>query len=553
MNNLLQLNPTPMPEHLLQAILTSGKQPLRCARTKNEAGGIHEGGRNDTLFRHAVALHHKGVSEEGIRSSVHAINESDCDPMLHASEVDSIVDGVLRYEPDVRVNFTLTDVGNVEKFVAAQKGEVKHCFTRKRWFIWNNKRWEEDVTGRLIHRIVEWLKILEATPIDENDERSHGEKFKKHVRRTQAKARIEAIEWLSRPHCAMQEKMWDTNPHLINFDNGTLNLETLILQPHNKSDFITNMLGYSFDPAAQCPVFDQFLSRIFVDDAEGAAFVEDLMGYSLLGNPKEQKAFFFFGNGGNGKSTLMEVMLELHDSYGTATQPTTFVQRTNSSARNDLAKLAHKRLVSAPEINEGDKIDEMLLKQVTGGDTVTARFLYGEYFDFIPKFVLIFTANNLPQVKGVDEGIWRRIIVIPFLVQIPESEQNKSIKNALKREMPGIFNMALRGLARYRERGLKIPLSVERATAQYRNEANKMAEFIEDCAKLAPRHKAICSDLHKAYAAWARANGHPTLLPRDIRLILPRYGYEIRRLHGGIDHYIGIDIDKDAPKAHDEI
>lgn len=548
MTNLSLLKPTPMPAHLLQ-MLRNKKRPQPVMTTsESRAGAILEGSRNDALFRHAVALRHKGLSKQAISDSIHAINRADCNPPLGDDEVDTVIKGVLEYTPNSSTTFNPTDVGNAEGFVNSQNGEIKHCFTRKRWLIWNGKYWKEDETKEVIQRLVAWLKLMESVPINPNDdvaEIARKNSRKKHYQRTQAKARVEAAEWLARSHpeCAMRGSEWNLQHHLLNLTNGTYNLATYTLQPHSKADLITNILGYGFDATAQSLEFQQFLDRIFAGDSEGTNFIVDLMGYSLLGEPREQKAFIFTGNGGNGKSTLLATLLELHGSYGVAAQPTMFAQRNTSGTRNDLARLVGKRLVSAPEINNGDKIDEMLLKQVTGGDAISARFLYAEYFDFVPQFVLIFTANNLPQVRGIDDGIWRRIVVVPFVVQIPEDTQNKGLKDALKKELSGIFNLALDGLRRYRARGLVLPESVRRATDRYRNEANNLDEFISERGIVSADRYIRCSEFHDAYAGWANARQYPALSKSDIRLLMPQKGYTIRKRHGGIESYEGIDIE----------
>lgn len=554
MNNI-PIEPVPLPDHLLKA-LTELKKPGQRPRLITDKGNaeekIEEGSRNDFLFREAIGQLHRGVAPDALRASVRAINRHQCHPPLADMEVDQLIENVLGYQSDHKVNHTQTDIGNADKFVESQRGEIKYCFSRKNWLIWNSRYWEEDGVKATNRRIVDWLKMLEATPLptaSDCDEEKRQNQLKKHIKRSQSKARIEAIEWISRfhPECATKHSFWDKDSKLINMRNGTYNLVTQTLQPHKKADNITHMLDFDYDASASCHTFRSFLSRIFDGDEATINFIIDMMGYSLLGEPVEQKAFFFHGGGANGKSTLAELIIGLHGSYGVAAQPTAFVHRSSERVRNDLARLAGKRFVCATEINDADRLDESLLKQVTGGDTLSARFLYGEYFNFRPQFVLVFTANNLPQIRGVDDGIWRRVVVIPFEVQIPEDEQDNHLGAKLRAEMSGIFNLTIEGLERYQRDGVRLPDSVIDATSDYRRDANKVRDFIGERCLIRSNARVLNSGFHKAYFEWARQKGHIPLPSKAIKLAMEKLGYPCRR-SGGNNFYVGIDVKQEAER-----
>lgn len=544
--------PLPVPAHLRDMLEKLGKKGASNATilppASAEGGMIIEGGRNQKLFKLGMGLHHKGLPAEAVLNALLSINKSACNPPLDEEEVVAIAASVARYTADIKTTFIASDYQNAERFVESQEGDIRYCFTRKNWFIWNGKYWEEDKVKAIIVRIANWLKILAALPqsADEEEEKNL-KKLRKHAIKSQSKARLEATEVLARSLCPMKINWWNSDSRLLNLQNGTYNLGTHALQSHNKADCITYILGYEYDPKAQCPAFEGFLKQISGSDEGMADFITTLMGYTLLGHPVEQKAFFFYGNGSNGKTTLVELILKLLGDYGLATQPSTFVHHRGggNTVRNDLAALNDKRFVSSPEINDGDRLDETLFKQITGMDTLSARYLYAELFSFKARFVLVFTANNLPQVKGVDEGIWRRITVVPFTVHIPEAAQDKKLLDKCIKELPGIFNLALRGVKHYRKQGLKLTEAMRQANEQYRKEENKLEEFIEEYCTKDTDLSVRCSDFHVHYEDWSKRRNYHGLSRKIIRPLMNKYGYRIVKTNG-VEHYKGIDVNQGA-------
>ena len=228
---------------------------------------------------------------------------------------------------------------------------------------------------------------------------------------------IDVAKWL--PGVAVSVGMFDRDPMLLNCSNGTLDLRNGEIRAHDPADLITKMVPVAYDPQATCPVWEAFVDRIMEGDRSKIEFLQRAVGYSLTGITSEQCLFVLHGPGANGKSTFMETIRELLADYAMHTTTSSLLQSKSSPIRNDLARLNGARCVSAVEIGMGKRLDEALVKQLTGGDQVTARFLYNEYFEYKPTFKLFIAANHKPDIQGVDHGIWRRIHLIPFNVTIP--------------------------------------------------------------------------------------------------------------------------------------
>ncbi|MEC1197638.1 phage/plasmid primase, P4 family, partial [Bacillus paralicheniformis] len=236
--------------------------------------------------------------------------------------------------------------------------------------------------------------------------------------------------------------------------------------PHDRDLLFTKISPIAYQSDADCPNWKAFLESIFIDDRgapnyEIIDFMQKAIGYSLTGDTTEQVMFFLFGNGRNGKSTFINTVQHLFGDYGRQTNSDTFIKKKNDSAiNNDIARLDGARFVSAVESEEGQQLSESLVKQITGGEKMSARFLRQEYFEFTPEFKVFFTTNHKPIVKGSDEGIWRRIRLIPFTVTIPKEKVDKKLPQKLAAEMPGILRWAAEGCLKWQKEGLGEPEAI---------------------------------------------------------------------------------------------
>ena len=406
---------------------------------------------------------------------------------------------------------TLTDVGNGERLKAQHGADLLYCYPWKSWFVWDGRRFREDDDGEVIRRAK-----ATATSIFDEGERAH-------ATRTQQRPRLEAMIWAAQSELSVQVPALDRDDDLLNLENGTLDLRTLTLREHNRSDKLTKLAPVSFDGSAGCPLWIDFLKRVLGNDPELLSFVQRACGYTLSAETSEHVLFLLYGTGANGKSTFIETMLALLGDYGRPTEFRTLLDQGNShGVRNDLAALVGVRLVTAVEVGEGKQLDEAVVKQVTGGDTITARKLFQEFFDFKPRFKLWLAANYKPEIRGVDEAIWRRVLLVPFEVTIPPQERDHELGRKLRAELPGILAWAVEGLRAWRKYGLQPPQRVIAATAEYRHEQDLLADFLEARCIIGAGHFVVTSDLNAAYGLWA---GGDAVRARMLGRLLRAHGF----------------------------
>ncbi len=298
---------------------------------------------------------------------------------------------------------------------------------------------------------------------------------------------------------------FDAKTNLFNLQNGTLDLETRSFRSHDAGDLITKIAKASFDPEAGCPEFDKLLNDSLPKEHQD--FVLRLFGYTLLGNPQEQVFILFYGPGANGKSTLVNAVTHAIGDYAANVEPSTFIKQKNPGIRNDLARLKGARMVATSKLATGEILDAPLVKRITGGDPITARYLHKEHFEFDPEFVMFMTTNALPVINGADGAMGRRITLVPFDRVIPEERRDPALPKKLMAEASGILNRLLEGLEDYLENGLAIPDDLKAAAARYVQSADMIYSFIEDECVVTPEGKVGSKALHLEYSVWCRQNG----------------------------------------------
>jgi putative DNA primase/helicase len=354
------------------------------------------------------------------------------------------------------------------------------------------------------------LALLEKKYLDEED------RYRKAGLRMEStagiNAMIEQLKDLPGIRCSIND--FDAHPLWLNTDNCTLDLATGETWEHRPDDLFTKVTTAGFNLAAECPVFTAFMERI-VPDPDTRAFVQRAVGYCLSDLTGEQCMFFLYGLGRNGKSTFLNIIRKVLGDYAMTTAASTLmVKRQGDERRNDIAVLKGARMVTATEAEDGQHMAEAMIKEVTGGDPVTCRLLYAEFFTFTPSFKIWLAANHKPVVKGQDLGIWRRIHLVPFEQTIPVEEVDKDLPAKLEAELDGILAWAYRGWLQYREIGLAPSKEVVDGTAQYRLEMDPLAEFLtEACWSGQEGAGKSCLNgiLYQAYYNWAKDNGvaHP--------------------------------------------
>jgi len=274
-------------------------------------------------------------------------------------------------------------------------------------------------------------------------------------------------------------------------------------------------------------------------------FIQRAVGYALTGCTSEQVLFFLYGLGANGKTTLIEVLRALLGDYAMQASFATFAERRGDGPRNDVARLAGARLVAASEAGEGTRFDEGLIKQLTGSDAVTARFLYGEDFEFHPAFKLVLAANHKPAIRGTDRAIWRRIHLVPFTVTIPEGERDPQLLGKLTAELPGILRWALDGCLAWQRDGLGAPVAVRSATLRYREEMDTIGAFLDEACRLHASGRVRAGALYPRYQAWCERVGERALSQRKLGERLAERGLHCITSNGTV--WLGLELLPDGP------
>lgn len=426
-------------------------------------------------------------------------------------------------------DFPLTDLGNSERLLAAYGAMLRYNVDSGRWLAWNSCVWQTDEIGqvdRLAAEVVRRFKTeIDAMSVADVCKRFGGPKEEEHkvlqrvyqhAKSSESRHSLEAALGLARTakaYTPVREADLDADPWALNCLNGTVDLRTGSLRPHRQEDLLTHCVQASYDPKAECPTWDRFLTDVFDGDSELRDFVQRAAGYSLTGDTSEQVFFLLHGNGSNGKSTFLDMLADLLSEYHRQTGTETLLERDREGIPNDLARLRGARLVSAIETKPGRKLAEALIKQLTGCDLISARFLHKEWFDFRPQFKLWLACNHLPQVDGQDHALWRRIRVIPFNVQFMDADapegpyRDKALPAMLRAEVPGILAWAVRGCLLWRSEGLGQPPAVRAATGEYQTNQDVLGEFLlERCVRL-PQARASSRDLYLVYQDWAAERG----------------------------------------------
>jgi putative DNA primase/helicase len=412
-------------------------------------------------------------------------------------------------EPDTQLaGFALTDLGNAERLAAQHGQELRYCHEMDRWYIWDGARFGEDRAGGIVARAKQTVRAIyrEAAVADDKDERKA---IVKHGQASEQAARIAAMVNLARsePGIPVTVDQLDQDPWVLNVRYGVVDLRTGALRPHNQHDMLTKLAPVVYDNTAECPRFLSFLRRAMDGDEALVTFLQRAIGYSLTGVTVERIILILYGEGKNGKSTLLEVVRAILGDYALRTPTETLLAKREQGIPNDIARLRGMRFVSASEAEEGQRLAEAKIKDLTGGDVISARFMRGEYFDFLPTFKIWLSTNHKPVIRGTDRAIWDRIRLVPFLVRIPPDEQDKHLREKLISEAPGILAWAVQGCLDWQREGLTEPAGVSTATEGYRAEMDVLGEFIAECCVTGDAEQSTAFDLYSAYQKWCEASG----------------------------------------------
>lgn len=434
----------------------------------------------------------------------------------------------------VCASLPLTDLGNAQRLVQQHGDDLRFVYELG-WMAWTGTHWQRDTTGEVFRRakLVARELLVEATRCPD-EERARKIAAWAHV--SESRARIEAMVSLaqSEPDIPAGVDQFDQQGWLLSCQNGTIDLRSGELLVHNRDHYSTKVLPTPYDPAATCPQWHVFLDRIFAGRQHIIDYLQVVAGYVLTGLTVEHVMWVFYGTGANGKTTFLEVLRGLLGEYARQADPATFLARVGSDRiPNDIARLTGARFVTAVEIEEGRRLAESVVKQMVSSDTLIARYLHKEFFEFRPTFKLFLAANYRPVIRGGDEGIWRRIKLVPFTVTIPPEERDKQLLEKLFTELPGILAWAVQGCLRWQRDGLRHPPEVEAATTQYRHDMDAIGLFLEECCVVVNHARVECKALYVAYSTWCEEANERTLSQRRFGQTIEERGFPRERgTHG---------------------
>lgn len=447
--------------------------------------------------------------------------------------------------------YSFDDTGNAQRFVDLFGDKVRYCYTDKRWLWYDGRKWCTDMTGavkRLADKAVACMaaeaKVYAQLDADEGTDMAKA--FEKHMKSCRSNKSKNAMLSEVMHHVPVLPAQMDRFKTVLNTPGGVIDLRSGGISPHDPMTYLTKMTAVEYSENADCPRWLAFLDDIFRGDKDLIRYVQKAVGYSLTGSTTEQCAFFLYGTGRNGKSTFIDIIRDIFGDYAANIQPETIMVRSNQSTaiNSDIARLKGARLVTSVEPNEGVRINEGLLKQLTGDDTVTARKLYGDEFEFKPEFKLWMATNHKPVIRGTDTGIWRRIHMIPFTVQIPEEKIDRRLKYKLSAELTGIFRWAVEGCLLWQKEGLKMPRAVLEEVREYRREMDVISAFVEDKCTVGKGLSVKSSQLFAAYLNWAEQNNEYRMSSTKFGMELAKRFEKVKTRSGA--YFNGINLDNNV-------
>jgi P4 family phage/plasmid primase-like protien len=428
-------------------------------------------------------------------------------------------------------DFARTDLGNAERLVARHGDDLLYVHKWKKWLVWDGKRWAIDTSGEVERRAVATVRAIYGEAKRHPDDAVR-KALARHAVASESRARIEAMISLarSRPGIPVDPEQLDRDLWLLNARNGTLDLRTRELREHSREDRLTKLAPVEYAPDADAPRFLGFLSEIFGGDEDVISFVRRFAGYTLTGSTEERVFAILHGSGKNGKTTLVELLRDVLGEYAENTDAETILQKDYRGVGNDVAALCGARFVSAAEVEQGRYLAESRVKNLTGADTVTARFLFSEPFNFKPQFKLWLSTNNKPVIRGTDDAIWDRIRLIPFEQRFDGERCDPKLPAKLREELPGVLAWMVQGCREWRREGLGEPEKIQKATEGYRAEMDALAAFIDECCVVRPDVQAKFKLLYEAYCEWCEDSNEKVEKKRRFADLLTERGFE--KAHG---------------------
>ncbi|MFD1547703.1 DNA primase family protein [Nonomuraea guangzhouensis] len=454
-------------------------------------------------------------------------------------------------EEDPAPSEPYTELGHARRLVAAYGNDLRYIPVWKKWMVWDGARWLVDTTGETQRRgkavargALEW-----AQKVDDDD---GGKAIVAAAKRLESSRGVSGILTLAGTEklIALDPSSLDADPYLLNCANGVLDLRTGELLEPDPMLHLTKVTKAAFRPDAEAPEFLKTLERILPDESV-RTFVQRLLGYSLLGVVQEHVLAVFYGVGANGKGTLLGSVDYVLGDYAVTPDPELLAERSGNFHPTSSASLFGARLAVIQEFDEGRRLAEGTVKRLTGGDPIAARRMREDFWEFDPSHTFVMASNYRPVVRGSDEGIWRRLRLVPFDVVIPKEERDGELPQRLRLEADGILTWMVEGYAFWQAKGLDEPDAVKQATQKYRDDSDAVARFIAEKCVVTGRPQCNSTQLFNAFSDWCSAEGLDPGSQTAFSNTLVQRGYDKGPI-GGRMTFKGIGLMADPDKHSDQ-
>jgi putative DNA primase/helicase len=423
-----------------------------------------------------------------------------------ASQIRAAIDTPTPRPPGAHA-YQPTDLGNAERLVTMCRNQIHYLYPARKWIVWTGRNWVPDDSGDVYRRAKLAVRSIpmDAEFVDGKDARAE---ILKHAIRSESERGIRAMVTCaqSEPGVPVLPSELDADPWVLNTNGGTLDLRTGFVRPHDPLDLCTKLSPVHYNPDATAPTWDAFLERV-QPGADMRAFLQRLVGYWLTGVIRDHVLPIFYGVGANGKGTFVESVQYVMGDYSRTVDSAVLMAKKGDAHPTERAQLLGLRFAAASETEEGRALAESTVKHLTGGDRVSARFMRQDFFEFEPTHKLALCTNHKPQIKGTDKGIWRRVLLVPWTVFIPEGERDGELKEKLRAEAPGILAWAVRGCLEWQRIGLDPPAEVRAATEQFRAESDAVGRFVDERCVRRGGLRVQASALYAEFEKWCRENG----------------------------------------------
>jgi putative DNA primase/helicase len=447
------------------------------------------------------------------------------------------------------ISFHLTDLGNAKRLAANYGKDLRYVHTSGRWYIWNGIYWSVDETNTIMHKAKQAVLGIYNEAAQQTDDDKRRELIR-WAAGSESASRLRDMVFLAQSEVgiAAQHNEFDSNPMLLNCKNGTIDLTTGILQVHKRSDMITRCCEAVYDPDAEAPIWDSFLDKIMAGNQKMIDFLRRAVGYSITGMVGEHVLFFMYGQTGrNGKTSFGETIHDILAGYATkASNEMVMMKKYQGNNKNDNAHIVGKRFVLMSEIESGSRLSEVQVKDLTGGDTVEGRFLYHEKFNFKPTHHIWMYGNYKPVIRNMNQAIWSKIKLIPFIVYIPPEERILRMGEVLKTESNGILNWMVRGCLEWQSGGLQFPDEVVHAVDEYHDDMDVLGSYLQERTTQNHTAKTPINTLYQDYTLWCIENGETTMKQRSFVQSLIEHGFTRGKSTGGMRVIEGIEVVKDT-------